>query len=88
VPLLLLAKNEKISKMANRSVKIVSLNRKRKAYIMKLIPRNSYMEKIINVIGTPDLMCYEIQTQNNKPVAGFSRLQAFIMLCNGSKRES
>ncbi|MBQ6443041.1 MAG: ATP-binding protein, partial [Lachnospiraceae bacterium] len=23
--------------------------------IMRLIPRNSYMEKIINVIGTPDI---------------------------------
>ncbi len=41
--------------MANRRDRIISSNRKREMDIMRLIPRNSYMEKIINVIGTPDL---------------------------------
>ena len=53
--MLLLAKNEKILKMANRNDRIVSSNGKREMDIMRLIPRNSYMEKIINVIGTPDI---------------------------------
>lgn len=51
----LLAKNEKILKMANRRGRIISSNRRRKMDIMRLIPRNSYMEKKINVIGTPDI---------------------------------
>ena len=53
--MLLLAKNEKILKMANRNDRIISSNRRREMDIMRLIPRNSYMEKIINVIGTPDI---------------------------------
>jgi predicted AAA+ superfamily ATPase len=53
--MLLLAKNENILKMANRHDRIISSNRRREMDIMRLIPRNSYMEKIINVIGTPDI---------------------------------
>ena len=53
--ILLLAKNEKILKMANRRDRIISSNRRRDMDIMRLIPRNSYMEKIVNVIGTPDI---------------------------------
>ena len=41
--------------MANRRDRIISSNRRREMDIMRLIPRNSYMEKIINVIGTPDI---------------------------------
>ena len=41
--------------MANRHDRISSSNRKREMDIMRLIPRYSYMEKIINVIGTPDI---------------------------------
>ena len=41
--------------MANRHDRIISSNRKREMDIMRLIPRYSYMEKIINVIGTPDI---------------------------------
>ena len=51
----LLAKNEEILKTANRRDRIISSNRRREMDIMRLIPRNSYMEKIINVIGTPDI---------------------------------
>ena len=53
--MLLLAKNENILKMANRHNRIISSNIRREMDIMRLIPRNSYMEKIINVIGTPDI---------------------------------
>ncbi|SCY31388.1 O-acetyl-ADP-ribose deacetylase (regulator of RNase III), contains Macro domain [Lachnospiraceae bacterium XPB1003] len=53
--ILLLAKNEKMLKMANRNDRTISSNRRREMDIMRLIPRNSYMEKIINVIGTPDI---------------------------------
>jgi len=55
VQLSLLAKNEKVLKLANKDAMIEIYLKRREQVLMKLIERRFYLKKLSDVMGTPDI---------------------------------